>query len=590
MNKVSILIGAGGIAIGTILGAGLKNHFSPSIPARLADQSVIEPVRSTPALSAGNSARDIDSPFGTSNTDATNLVIPETGLIQSQIPTDPNLLSNYQHLLAALQFIDKANATTLAEWVDQRKTLLVHQPASVVLTQAVFQRWAQTDVESMIEWMNAQVQPELARSNQYHAINNSFLMEAISGFVQSSPDLANKWIESIVDEQLSQMLRYRVMNEMGRLDPESALAMYGNDEHATDNRLSIINDWAYRDPQAALAWIQSNSRAEELAQLESIAYSAWMTIDPDAAMTEIQRLPDSSEKDFLRAQYAGALAGKDPAKAFQLAVDAAQGDLQSLQASLNEVVWQWAESDLAGLQQRIEGESDPTLHALFLDIAGPTIASSIAYEDPVAAMSWIETLPANQQSYIKPQIFQDWVSMDIDAAIGWLQQQPMPANAQLGAAAIWQLPETHLELALSLFPTLETSAQSGVVNHLVYQIHSQQPHMLDSWIANILNPQVKQIAVSANDGLSILDNADERIAELQYLEGEEKIDRMYELFQALSVATPERIDQWMQDNPLTLTEQRLLEQRAMEQSNNGMEGCLPPYSPGMYGAGGDFRY
>lgn len=590
MNKVSLLIGAGGIALGTIIGASLKNHFSPSVPTGSADQSAIESVRTRPALSASEAARDMDSPFGTPNTNTTKLVISGTGLTWNQLSADTHLLSDYQHLLRALQFIDNADAATLADWVDQRKTLLDHQPASVVFTQAVFQRWAQIDVESMIEWMNAQVHLESTRSNQYHAIDNSFLMEAISGFVQSSPDLANEWIDSIVDEQLSQMLRYRVMNEMGRRDPESALAMSGRDEHGMDNRYSIINDWAYRDPQAALAWIQANSRAEELAQLESIVYGAWLAIDPDAAMTEIERLPNNSEKEFLRAQYAGMLAGKDPAMAFQMAVDAAQGDLQSLQVSLNDVVWQWAESDLAGLQHRIEGEPDPTLHALFLDIAGSTIASSIAYKDPLAAMSWIETLPVNQQSYIKPQVFQEWVSMDTEAAIGWLQQQPMPADTQLAAAAIWQLPETHLDLALSLFLSLESTAQSGVVDHLVYQLHSQQPHMLDSWIAGIPDPQVKQIALRANDGLSVLDNAEERIAELQYLEGEEKIDQMYELFQALSVAAPERIDQWMQDNPLTLTEQRLLEQRAMEQSYNGMEGCISPYSLGMYGVGSEFRY
>jgi len=157
-----------------------------------------------------------------------------------------------------------------------------------------------------------------------------------------------------------------------------------------EQRLSFLKPllalWAKSDPSAALAYIDE-SQPGGLRDVEVEALLAgWTEQDPEAAAAWWRQLPDSRLRTDSAKTVIDALAGKNPAAAYEFAIGAS-AKLQS--ALIPDVFASWARTDpAAAVAQATQMEPSDLRGQAFY-----SVAKVWAENDPQAAQAWAESLP-----------------------------------------------------------------------------------------------------------------------------------------------------------------------------------------------------
>lgn len=243
----------------------------------------------------------------------------------------------------------------------------------------------------------------------------------------------------------------------------------------------ILVSLARTDPVAAMQELAGWPLEKRFRALEGVL-AEWVRSDADAAVAWCESLPSEFERKASLAEASKALSATDPERAMKLALKLGTGHSNDV---LSQVFRAWCGRDLIAaehwLQAQPAGEihrkslaqfvraavvQDPALAARYLDSkaspedrveVGGFLAAHWGRLDPIAASAWVEGLPAGpardralsqllnaeaetdpagtiqkvlqlpvslQKNALGP-VFRAWQERDPDAAIAWLEQQPM---------------------------------------------------------------------------------------------------------------------------------------------------------------------
>jgi hypothetical protein len=239
-------------------------------------------------------------------------------------------------------------------------------------------------------------------------------------------------------------------------DPEAAMAWLQT-QSTTDDRLrgmlEVVALWAAEDSESALLWLESN--AQGIARFETLnsGIELWAARDPENAAAWVEGMANDGSKLTAAESLAAAWARSDPPLAAQWVRGLEHGPIrQQAAAAMTDAwaqkdpqaasVWALAEAEFNGatelLQIAVERytEKDPEAAAAFLrEMAVATDASAVlaqhvktrAEDDPAATAAWLETLPSDDP-IAAPQnarsLMQTWATSDSIAASEWMSRQP----------------------------------------------------------------------------------------------------------------------------------------------------------------------
>jgi len=345
----------------------------------------------------------------------------------------------------------------------------------------------------------------------------------------------------------------------------------------------LFQRWAQVDVVAALAWVegelipilantanhpQLDDAVSALAKFQPVQTAQWIEqlgseqglavrallieefIVTDSNIDQTIATADESQKPWLSAQFAGKLAQADPLKAYEWTT--ALTDKSSRDAALSELLWRWAESDVQGLSEHINNESDPQLQRQMYARIGDRLVEHAGLHDPQAAMMWVDQQPLEVQSGLRETAFKQWVDQQPDLALNWLRNQNESAEAQsLHSLAIPHAVEQDLDLAMSMFKVLNPATQTAVTARIVNQLALQQPQEVENWVASIANPGARSVAQATISDLNLLARSEELIAELDYKTGSDRTEHLHTIMRVLSTGNPDRFDEWLLSDSLS---------------------------------------
>jgi RNA polymerase sigma factor (sigma-70 family) len=249
----------------------------------------------------------------------------------------------------------------------------------------------------------------------------------------SASDYPGAWLLS---EQLPHGIRgdFRryLLHYWGERDPRAALRVAsasGGGWGLMDPANGILEDWAKREPSAALAWVRQTEPANMLALAQVITQAA--QTDPSVASAALANMPPGALHDAVASELTNAWVVRDPAAAasYVLGLPASgqrSGTIQALATS-------WAQSDAAAAIAWAQGLTDVRERS----DAVSGILNSLGQFDPVQVaplLSGPGSTNLNVNTYWVGTMAKSWAERDLGAALAWATNLPegRPRSGALG--------------------------------------------------------------------------------------------------------------------------------------------------------------
>jgi len=502
-------------------------------------------------------------------------------------------IQHYRELLATVRYISNADSTDLIFLLGELPTPNYNQPYSFALNTAIYQRWAEIDIDEALSYASDQFNN---RNGRY----NHDPQQAISILAALKPEYVQEWINNNASKNSS--LLHAAYSGIASSDPESflrnllATSDLNNSLHNADHGEltgaihTAIMKWADKDPQAAMAFLETEGEqldssgrlhlAEGMKQ--SLLYT-WFDKDPDAAIVEIEALMNdptaSVESQMMFTDlYSRHLATDDPDTALQWAL--AQESPMLRDNALMNIIHSWDSYDSTGLVSFIDQLPGDQKNSI-LPMAGPQIAMNMARNDPASAIAWAEQLPAGSREQALSGAVHQWIESDPTSAMSWIQNLPdTPENQLLLMEAASSLVYRNPDLSTEVFSRLPETMQASLVNQMVYMQAERSPESAREWISQQNNPTVRELGFITLDSMD--PNVDavtllDRVASLQ------TVDRENLLMNVISTRAGtdiEFIKQWVTTSPLLTESERTELTDVTKMFSSGYSGS--GYSGGYY--------
>jgi hypothetical protein len=246
--------------------------------------------------------------------------------------------------------------------------------------------WANSDLSSSLGWMKsmpsgsqrdavaAAIGYEAARTDPLAALKiatelpsgadrEDLAIRSIREWSAISPAAAAKWTQGVTDESLRQRLLVETASAWAATDPAAAAAFATSHLPANETlsrvAIEIVQSWSATAPAEAAAWVVSfpegDLRNTALHQL----VSSWTESHPNDVAAWINQQPAGDVKNQGYAEYAEALASKDPAAAIPVAQGIADTTLR--QEKLELIARLWLDKDSNAARPWIQGSDLSTV-------------------------------------------------------------------------------------------------------------------------------------------------------------------------------------------------------------------------------------
>lgn len=357
-------------------------------------------------------------------------------------------------------------------------------PNDWVFTQALLERWAELDVEDLLEESNvstdyrlrwqgymvgfrrlAETDVDAAWARAEH-LGVSKKQDALMGIIAhlkiDQPQRALELIEK--SNTPYDWLAGDVISQWSSRDPGaavSAVQKMKTGEIRTNALQSLARSWAQRDPDAALAWSKGLANVAERHSAVGRVLHSISEEDPDRAMSMLNSGSVDEHRSSLVRAVASTMARRDFDGALQFALS--QNTFSDKSAALSSVT-----HDLSKVQADQLMELAKTL---------PVNLAKTIYESGI----W-------QMSYGDPELLGEWIEQIPVASI---RETVLKRSAENLA---WRSPD----IAKDFFDRLQPSAQdSGVAARIASHLAASDPKGAADWAAGMDNVANRKEALSS---------------------------------------------------------------------------------------------
>lgn len=307
------------------------------------------------------------------------------------------------------------------------------------------------------------------------------------------------WAENLPDKQSAYGIRSQVMAGLARVDPEEALALYS--EYSTDQHgevlYSLLQGWSENDPQSAMLWALNQSTDQpgpgHDMHATEIVFGQWLTSDYSSAKSFLHSVSDEKIKARLELTLINEMAYQDPQSAIDLALGM-QDDYARSQA-FETAFYGWSSTSLMDAidyaTYSLSGEDQERAYYIIgmsAGNSGPGQFGRSAYDTMVMTESMPEVLGEQIRMSTMYHFFQE----DAQAAMQWIDGVADPVEReQLLSTVAYDLAQTDLALAQSMFDQSSESVQMMLGNSIAMELHNTSPESAWSWYDQLPVGEVK---------------------------------------------------------------------------------------------------
>jgi hypothetical protein len=259
-----------------------------------------------------------------------------------------------------------------------------------------------------------------------------------------------------LDSKLALLQHLRDASPADLAGMASEMAGPGRSDPAWDQlKRAVLERWVELAPDEAIAWAKSSPKTGERFSQAAEVFGILANVDPGRAMAEAQKVANPALKDQAMQAVVTAMAGTDPASAFELGRTLTRDQQWSVFGNL---FGAWADKDPAAATAALLTVKDENVR----DQASRTLLSRWAQHDPARALAWarnvsepsmrisclrgyfsvvgqrdpegaiaqISELPRSQQPGFLVNVLGNWMQTDHDAAIAWVTSRPNSLERQ----------------------------------------------------------------------------------------------------------------------------------------------------------------
>jgi hypothetical protein len=308
--------------------------------------------------------------------------------------------------------------------------------------------WVERDLAAVAAWFGGRPSAD--------ALHQEARDQLVRAFARREPSEIVSWMEQSLPEPVRRELYSPFFRQWARQDPAAAegqlqqLSRYSPGEAMFWNDLAaqVAGQWANRDLDSAVAWVQTlpegQAKSQALVQISyrwaaadpraAAAYAArekdpvalevvagkWAESDPQSALGWLEALPADERRDRAVTQAATVWAQKDPHAAAKGIGQIPEGAFRERAAE--RLAGAWAEADASAAAQWL-GNLPNTRSR---DAAVGAFCGAIAEAHPERAFAWARTISSESLRHESLR----------QAGISWLEKDPQAARRAIAQSNI----------------------------------------------------------------------------------------------------------------------------------------------------------
>ncbi len=403
-------------------------------------------------------------------------------------------VKHYHQLQQHLQFIDTASSEQLETLSSLLNNDNDRSPFTRAMNAAVYQRWAEVDLNTALDYAIAGIK------NQSNRQYSRWAHESLTILASVDPDYVREHIESIDTGYEYSELKHALYAGLASNNPEQLARQYADANSPNSERFQTLSmafdEWARTDPQSAWNFIQTELDSQAQSIFSNQVMHLWYEQNPATALEEIEKqlsnnTLDQNQSYVMTEMYAEHLSKTDPNAAYQWIQS--QLDTDARVGALMNLVHNWDPNDPTGLQSFVD-QMDPADRDQVMPMAISSMAFNMARTDPASAIAWAEQLPEEQRVEAHMNIIGEWAMTSPDAAAEWLFNLPeSEANNHIIAANAGAFLHGDPETAKRFFARMPTDIQSDYIEQMVHSLAQQSPEAAQQWLNEQSNSEVQLI-------------------------------------------------------------------------------------------------
>ncbi|MCB1094135.1 MAG: hypothetical protein KDN22_00975 [Verrucomicrobiae bacterium] len=393
--------------------------------------------------------------------------------------SDPNSLRARARLITHAASLDLVGVRAALE-----NTRGSESPNDWVFTQALMERWAELDVDGLIEEAQISTDNRMRWYGIGAAFKNLAAIDADAAWAR-----ADQLGSGARRNALDGIVAYLQIDQPQRALDFLAKSNIGNDWMTG----VVIAQWASRDPDAAAAAALGMKTGERRNRAVNELARSWAERDPDAAFAWSKGLTNVAERHSAVQNVLWQLARQDPAKALGMLKS---GDVDEHRDTLvRAIASAKARTDFDGALQFALGQ------ATFADKSSAlmSVTSDLTRAQADQLMALAKTLPANlakgiyesgiwEMTYNEPERLNEWIDQIPVAAI---RETVMKRAAE---SLAWRSPDK----AREIFEKLQPSAQEpDMAARIARSLADSDPKAAAEWASGMENVAIRKEALSS---------------------------------------------------------------------------------------------
>ena len=247
--------------------------------------------------------------------------------------------------------------------------------------------------------------------------------------------------------------------------PSLAASLGATSTDGEDRALAtVLAVWTEVDPQQAWAFAQSMEPAPRRRNAIFWVLGTWARADHAAALAKVVEVKDEVFRQQVRSRILATLAQKDPALAFEIAIQDGGSGAPSIVGS---ILRQWVRKDPVAARaaaSRLQGR--------MAQEASSSVVEELSKLDPRAAWDYVQGLPPHTEPHsfknLQSRVIELWAQSDPSSAIAAASTIPDLAkrdDAMISAVYTWS--SSDFDAALSYAVTgLEPGVQARILQRL----------------------------------------------------------------------------------------------------------------------------
>jgi len=343
-----------------------------------------------------------------------------------------------------------------------------------------FVRLARTDRDEAVKGILALKDPGLRED----------ALKSVAGWLADT-DLpkALEWAATL-DEEQQQTALAGVLEQAAHANPGTVVAHLEKiPEGRVRNQIiaRTADEWAERDPEAAMEWAESLGEDERILAVGEIAETVFET-DPDRAEDIVDLIPGTEARREVLGQIARLRATVDVREAVEWVATLPDEDRGGAWAG---VAREWASIDPQGAADYVAGADDPVAYKQLVS----ALSSSWSQRDPAGAAEWARTLDDERaQRDAMYRIVETW-SREDPAAAGEFVSSSLDGELQTHmtrqVVSRWLRNDT-AEASVWIDNLPDGRARDMAVYTLVGSIEGEFPDTALQWANTISDPKKRK--------------------------------------------------------------------------------------------------